>query len=227
MDELKAIHGVGVATAEKLNNAGYTTYEQVASVSPQQLSEEIEVSLSAAEQIVQSAASLLEPAQGEARKAVKQLRSPDEDTAEPVLANVEETTSVEVSIVEVEAHNPEMAFDATDDNDNDGIDVESEETGASETVESDIEINADEEATEEREVPQAMQASRDEFDTEALIMGVLNSPEAQRVLIESVGAEIAQMLSKKFRKKIAKKALSKKKFRKALIAQLIKELQKM
>jgi excinuclease UvrABC nuclease subunit len=60
MDNLKAIYGIGTVTETKLQNAGYESYEQIASAPVADLSEKVGMTQTTAEQIIESARTLLE-----------------------------------------------------------------------------------------------------------------------------------------------------------------------
>jgi nucleotidyltransferase/DNA polymerase involved in DNA repair len=66
MDNLEAIQGVGAATANKLQQAGYESCAQVASATATDLKEKIGLPLTVAERIIASAKTLVEPEQAQA-----------------------------------------------------------------------------------------------------------------------------------------------------------------
>lgn len=61
MDNLKAINGIGIVTERKLQDAGYESYEKIASTTAADLSERVGLTETTAAKIIQSARTLLEP----------------------------------------------------------------------------------------------------------------------------------------------------------------------
>ena len=61
MDNLKAIYGIGTVTERKLQDAGYESYEKIASTTAVDLSESVGLTETTAGRIIQSARTLLEP----------------------------------------------------------------------------------------------------------------------------------------------------------------------
>jgi hypothetical protein len=63
MERLHGREGVGHTTGQKLRSAGYTTYDEIVTMSPSGLSSQLGISIRAAEQVVEAARTLR---QGEA-----------------------------------------------------------------------------------------------------------------------------------------------------------------
>lgn len=170
MDKLKEISGVGDVTAARLHDAGYDTFEQIASATADELAEEIGIAEKSAEKIIQSAQETLqefrsrESEMQSARAIIQNLQAeePQEETPPETeaLEMPEEPEELEVEVVEVpetpeeetpdvpeEAEDPSVAGDLLDEL-VEPIEPEVEEIEAEEAIEEpeelEIEVAEDE-----------------------------------------------------------------------------------
>ena len=98
MDTLQTIQGVGPATADKLQQAGYESHTEIASATAAELKEKIGLPLATAERIIESAKTLLE-----SEPAAESAAEADEEGTTAAIEIVEDASEA-ISVPIDEAH---------------------------------------------------------------------------------------------------------------------------
>lgn len=207
MDDLQEIYGVGPVTAESLHNAGYDTFEQIASATVDELAEKVGISARSAERIIQSAQEMLQGLQTQeseiesARKVLQDLQ-----TVEPEPEQPEEEVSEkveEISEVSAEEEQPEVTEE-----------------------EMPTEIEAVEQP--EEEIPsEEMPKVEDWYGIiDEIAEAVVQNTELLNKIADDIGSDLADIIMEnpEIRQKIIQKALSQPNFRKMLISSVVQKL---
>jgi len=234
MDELQELPGVGDSTAGKLHQAGYDTYEQIASAMVGELSEKTGLSERAAERIIQSAQEIVQKLQ---------TRESEMQSAQEIIQELQEIETLEVEqppeseLEEPMEEVPEVLEEPLQEVIEDEILVEvepveqlEEEITTEEVTEVSEEVMLEtEEPTKETpemsEEPPPETAAVDLYGvTDRIVEEILQEPKVMEKLAKDIASEFADIIKKEMRGKLIEQALSQPNFRKMLISRIVKKL---